>query len=375
MNSSFKEILLGDICIPKQWKTLDKTQLLKNGYPVYGANGKIGYYSTFNHQDEVIAITCRGATCGNITLTEPYSYVTGNSMCLEELSNEIDIRFLYYYLLQKGLKKLVSGSAQPQITRFPLQQISIHLPPLPEQKKIAEILSVIDKTINATIAEKNYIELIRKSIIKQLTIGINFKGIRKNSGTEYGMIPAHWNCEPITECCKLENNKRKPINADDRKQMRGQYPYHGATKIQDYISEYSFEGDYTLIGEDGDHFSKYDSWEMAQYASGRFNVSNHAHVIGSTSKCSSKWLYYSMLHRDLTLYLTRQGATRFKLSKASLGEVPVLFPPMDEQLKMIKILDKISNLINALEKKVTKLSILKKGISYELLSGRKRVNV
>ena len=146
-------------------------------------------------------------------------------------------------------------------------------------------------------------------------------------------------------------------------------------EYQKLSSEYSFEGDYTLIGEDGDHFSKYDSWEMAQYASGRFNVSNHAHVIGSTSKCSSKWLYYSMLHRDLTLYLTRQGATRFKLSKASLGEVPVLFPPMDEQLKMIKILDKFSNLINALEKKVTKLSILKKGISYELLSGRKRVNV
>ena len=95
MNSRFKEVLLGDICIPKQWKILDKSQLLKNGYPVYGANGKIGYYSTFNHQDEVIAITCRGATCGNITLTEPYSYVTGNSMCLDELSNEIDIKFLY----------------------------------------------------------------------------------------------------------------------------------------------------------------------------------------------------------------------------------------------------------------------------------------
>ena len=231
------------------------------------------------------------------------------------------------------------------------------------------------KLLKQLLQKKKYIERTRISIIQQLSRGLHHKGIRKNSGTEFGMIPSHWNCELLPDCCNLENNKRKPIKADDRKKMRGKYPYHGATKIQDYISEYSFEGEYTLIGEDGDHFSKYNSWEMAQYATGRFNVSNHAHVIGSTSKCSSKWLYYLMLHRDLTLYLTRQGATRFKLSKASLAEVPVLFPPMNEQLKIIKIIDTFSNLINALEKKVTKLSILKKGILSELLSGRKRVNI
>ena len=82
-----------------------------------------------------------------------------------------------------------------------------------------------------------------------------------------------------------------------------------------------------------------------------------------------------MLHRDLTLYLTRQGATRFKLSKASLEEVPVLFPPMKEQLTMISIFDTFSKLINALDNKITKLSAVKKGISSDLLSGHKRLRV
>ena len=254
-------------------------------------------------------------------------------------------------------------------------EIKVDIPSLPEQKKIVEILFGIDKTISEIIIKKAHIEKTRKSLIQNLTKGLNFKGLRKSSNTEFGLIPSHWDCMPLPECGKLENNKRKPIKEDDRRKMRGKYPYHGATKIQDYISEYSFEGNYTLIGEDGDHFSKYNLWEMAQYATGRFNVSNHAHVIGGTSKCHAKWFYYSMLHRDLTLYLTRQGATRFKLSKASLEEIPVLCPPINEQVKMINIFDNFSNIINLLEKKIIKLSILKKGISSQLLSGRKRVNI
>jgi len=301
---------------------------------------------------------------------------------MQPKENLVETEFLSYFLKGEEMrKKYVYHSQQGasivrrNLNKVELLQDKVLIPPISEQRKIAEILSELDKNINVIISERIRIEHTRRSLIQQLTKGLNFKGTRKSSGTEFGLIPSHWNCELLPDCCKLENNKRKPIKAEDRKQMRGQYPYHGATKIQDYISEYSYEGKYTLIGEDGDHFSKYNSWEMAQYATGRFNVSNHAHVIGSTSKCDSKWLYYSMLHRDLTLYLTRQGATRFKLSKASLEDVPVLLPPMNEQLKMINIFDRFSNLINALERKIIKLSILKQGISSELLSGRKRVEV
>ena len=314
-----------------------------------------------------------------------YYDLLGNHTCsnfislIRPLSN-IDSKFLYYTFCElynrgvvKNFQQQTTGIINLQLNEYLNEHI--FYPSLPEQKKIAEIISGIDKSLNGIISKKIYIEQTRRALIQQLTRGLHHTGQRKNSGTEFGLIPSDWNCELVPECCKLENKKRKPIKADDRKKMRGKYPYHGATKIQDYISEYSYEGEYTLIGEDGDHFSKYDSWEMAQYAIGKFNVSNHAHVIGSTNKCNSKWLYYSMLHRDLTLYLTRQGATRFKLSKASLEEVPVLFPPMKEQIKMISIFETFSKLIHDLDKEIIKLSTLKKGISSDLLSGRKRVNI
>ena len=47
-----EKVFLTEICSPKQWKTISGEEILKKGkYPVYGANGKIGYYDDFNHDE------------------------------------------------------------------------------------------------------------------------------------------------------------------------------------------------------------------------------------------------------------------------------------------------------------------------------------
>jgi type I restriction enzyme S subunit len=135
---------INSICRPKQWKTLSMDKLTDTGFPVYGANGKIGFFSEYTHANPTLAITCRGATCGNVHITEPMSYINGNAMALDNLSKDIDIRFLYYYFLQRGFNDVISGSAQPQITGEGLSKVQIPLPPLPIQKRIAEILDAAD---------------------------------------------------------------------------------------------------------------------------------------------------------------------------------------------------------------------------------------
>ena len=122
------EKLLCEICNPKQWKTISSEQLKKNGYPVYGANGIIGYYSEYNHEKETLLITCRGATCGTLNICEAFSYVNGNAMALDNLSKDIDIKFLYYFLKNRGLKDTITGSAQPQIVRQSLEKVRISYP-------------------------------------------------------------------------------------------------------------------------------------------------------------------------------------------------------------------------------------------------------
>lgn len=137
-------ISLADICSPKQWKTISSQNLTEEGFPVFGANGIIGCYSEYTHEHPTILITCRGATCGTINVSLPKSYVNGNAMALDNLNPNVDLYYLKYYLEKRGLDDVISGSAQPQITRENLKKVKIPLPPLPEQKKIAAILDAAD---------------------------------------------------------------------------------------------------------------------------------------------------------------------------------------------------------------------------------------
>lgn len=142
-------VKLTEICTPKQWKTIPANELLDKGYPVYGANGIIGYYNEYNHENPVVAITCRGATCGTINITVPQSYVTGNAMCLDDTRSDMLPEYLYYCLLHYDFNNVISGSAQPQITRQGLEKVEIKYYPIEAQKKIVAILSKTRAVITA----------------------------------------------------------------------------------------------------------------------------------------------------------------------------------------------------------------------------------
>lgn len=132
---------LGEICDIYQPKTISTTMLVENGkYPVYGANGIIGKYDKYNHQEKELLMTCRGATCGSINVSQPYSWINGNAMVIHPLHDNIVFDFLKYQLMTLNLSCIVTGAAQPQITRQSLTPILIPLPPLSVQERIVEEL-------------------------------------------------------------------------------------------------------------------------------------------------------------------------------------------------------------------------------------------
>jgi len=137
-------VSIHDVCRPKQWPTIASSKLMDSGFPVYGANGKIGFYDKYTHEIPTVLITCRGATCGTINICEPFSYVNGNAMALDELDAGVDLAFLAHYLKKAGLSNAISGSAQPQITREGLRAIQVPVPPLADQLRIAAILNKAD---------------------------------------------------------------------------------------------------------------------------------------------------------------------------------------------------------------------------------------
>ena len=161
------KIKLSDICNPKQWKTIPTSELLEEGYPVYGANGIIGYYSEFNHENPVVAVTCRGATCGSINITVPKAYVTGNAMCLDDVRSDIEMEYLYYCLKHYDFNNVISGSAQPQITRQGMDKIYITVCTHDEQISIVNKLKRVERVVELRKQElKSLDDLIKARFVE-----------------------------------------------------------------------------------------------------------------------------------------------------------------------------------------------------------------
>jgi len=125
-------------------------ELTESGFPVYGANGQIGYYSDYNHEHETIAVTCRGATCGEVNLVPAMSYVTGNSMCLENIDPSIlSYHYLYHVLKHTDFRDVITGTAQPQIVGHAIRKLVVPVPGMDEQCRIAGCLSALEELMSA----------------------------------------------------------------------------------------------------------------------------------------------------------------------------------------------------------------------------------
>lgn len=143
MKKGWRTETLADTCEMYQPKTISGKDMVEDGaYLVFGANGVIGRYDKFNHEEPQLLITCRGATCGSVNVSEPRSWITGNAMVVRSRNGAINRRFLEY-LFRGGLdvSTAITGAAQPQITRTNLEPLEISYPDsLAEQQRIVGLL-------------------------------------------------------------------------------------------------------------------------------------------------------------------------------------------------------------------------------------------
>jgi type I restriction enzyme M protein len=150
INPDWPMVELGVICDLYQPKTITQQDLLEDGaYLVFGANGVIGRFDQYNHEEDEVLITCRGATCGTVNRSEPKSWITGNAMVAHPKDDRISKDFLFSLLKGSDLGPTISGSAQPQITRQGLAPFSIPLPPLAEQQAIVAEIEAEQALVNA----------------------------------------------------------------------------------------------------------------------------------------------------------------------------------------------------------------------------------
>lgn len=121
---------LFDICQVRYGKNLPTKNLSADGpYPVYGAAKVIGHYTEYTRDRRTLICGCRGSV-GEMQITQPQCFVTNNSFTFDPAHPD-SFFWLFYALKERGLRDVIGGAAQPQITLDGISSIELAMPPLP----------------------------------------------------------------------------------------------------------------------------------------------------------------------------------------------------------------------------------------------------
>ena len=130
-------VRLGELVNLTYGKNLPTSSLTDDGFQVFGANGVIGRYSQYLYEDEQLLISCRGAYSGKPNVSPQKCFVTNNSIVCEFfVRSMVDLGFFYRQLQITDKSRLVTGSAQPQVTIANADPLILVVPPLAEQSRI-----------------------------------------------------------------------------------------------------------------------------------------------------------------------------------------------------------------------------------------------
>ncbi|QWK12666.1 MAG: restriction endonuclease subunit S [Aquificota bacterium] len=170
----FKNSPLGRI--PEEWEVvrLEEVIYFKNGrsptfsengsYPIYGSNGLIGFSNIYQFEGNHLIVGRVGAS-GEVHFVSGKFFASDNCLigCLLR-GKDLNLKYTF-------LKRFITQTAQPLITQSLINSLKIPLPPLSEQKRIAEILSQIDQTIEKEEKYKEKLERLKKGLMEDLLTG------------------------------------------------------------------------------------------------------------------------------------------------------------------------------------------------------------
>ena len=335
-------------------------------------------------------------------------------MALDNVSGHINLHYLYYCLKARGLEDVISGSAQPQITRQNLVNAEIIITSLKEQQEIVRQLDIMLAQVEQIKARLDAIPAIlkkfRQSVLADAVSGklteewrsVNpilesasqtkekWLAQRREKFNEqypkkkfkepslvddkympWDEIPNDWDLVSVSEFAECLDNLRVPIKKDDRNSNEGLYPYFGANGEVDRVDEFIIDDDIVLVTEDETFYGRTKPIAYRYY--GKCWVNNHVHVLKAPTREANDYLCYALMYYHVIPWLT--GTTgRAKLSQAALNSLPLLMPPVKEievivanVNKLLEHAEKIENVIQSAQKRVNLLtqSILAKAFSGE----------
>ena len=161
----WKEYKLGEVLTFQRGYDLPKSEMNGGDIPVAGSNGVIGYHNQYTTKGPGITI----GRSGNIGVPRFYedNFWAHNTTLFVKDFHGNDVKFMYYFLQTVDFTQFNTGSAVPSLNRNHIHELSIFIPPLKEQERIASILSSLDDKIDLLHRENRTLETMAEILFNK----------------------------------------------------------------------------------------------------------------------------------------------------------------------------------------------------------------
>jgi len=393
MKDSWKEITInqvGDI-ITGNTPSTKNTSLWDGDIPFYTPGDiKEGNYCNYTERTisrkalslgrsisiDSIMVTCIGSTIGKIALN-PKSGLTNQQINSVVPNSMYDNLFMYYCISNQSskIKDIAPQTAVPIINKTDFGNQLIIVPPLPQQKKIAHILSTCDEVIEKTEAAIAKYEALKKGLMHDLFT----RGIDVSTGqlrpsyqdapelykeSELSMIPREWEGKKLHEEITVSSGE----GLSQLKMMPGTFRVYGGNGVNGSHNNYLFEEQKLIIGRVGEHCGNVHITDPFSW------ITDNALIVKPVNTAFDKvfWWYY-LQSKNLNQFAF--SAAQPVITGGILYDIPIVKIPFKEEVLIKNILVAKDEKLHTEQSTLSKYQQLKSGLMQDLLTGAVEVGV
>lgn len=357
---------------------LDANAMIPNGkYRFYTCAKDYYYIDNYAFDDEALLISGNGEYVGYI------HYYKGKFNAYQRVyvltGFKIDVRYLENFLnryLPSRINKEVSQNNIPYIRLSTLSKMEINYPESPtEQASIANILSKVDEAIESVKKSIEAAEKLKKSLMQNLLTGrMKPNGtLRKDDefyvDEKFGKVPIGWEVKKVKNCFKFKNGKGNTTsNLKEIPDDEYCVPVYGGNGITGYYHSALLNKPTIIIGRVGEYCGNVFKTTEKSW------VTDNAMLVSEVLMQDYNIDFFTIKLNSLNFKQYSDSTGQPKITQGSIGGIFITYPvKIEEQNKIIYLINNISNNIQQKQTQITTLERLKKSLMQNLLTGKVRV--
>ena len=361
---------LGEVCLLKAGKFVSANDISpeynKGLYPCFGGNGIRGYVADYTHDGEFPLIGRQGALCGNVNLASGKFHATEHAVVVQP-KIEMNVHWLYYALNAMNLGQYATGAAQPGLAVSKLETLSIEIPNISEQNKIAQTLYKVEQLVN-----------FRKQQLAKLDELVKARFVEMFGDDIYPKVKVSRVCDFITKGTTPPNNLISEKYSSDKVPYLKVYNLSFTGKLlfdtaPQYVPENIHNGvlarskvypNDVLMNIVGPPLGKF---ALVTDEFSEWNINQAIAIFRAKEKVNPKYLLFALMQPEVLKPFLRQavGIRQLNLSLAQCRDLEIPLPPLSLQSEFAAFVERVDQQKQTVQQSLEKLELMKKALMQE----------